>query len=91
MAHPLLGHLLAAADGHHPSVDGGVTFLPGLDNGTSAVVALTGHSYIATDRVPTELGEVDGFGGSLAPATLLALAGGRTIGTHDALLVVRGS
>ncbi|MEV7616857.1 hypothetical protein [Streptomyces sp. NPDC089799] len=92
--HPLLGHLLDAADGRFPEIDGGVTVLPPFDGGLECSFAFTGHAFVAT-RLPAE--EVlaqgpDGFGLAHAPAFLLHLAGpGGWVGVTDASLVARGS
>ena len=93
--HPLLDRLLDAADGRFPAVDGRVTYVPGLPGRTRAVVAFTGHAFVATDASPAALAELsalepDGFGGSLAPGFLLALAAGGRIGVVDATMVGRG-
>lgn len=90
--HPLLHHLLAAARGEFPPADGEVTLLPALEDGSSAVVAFTGHAMLATDASAADLVglPLDGFGGAVAPETLLRLAQGRTIGVHDVTLVARG-
>lgn len=93
-AHPLLALLLAAADGRFPEVDGGVTLLPPLPGGQSAVVSFTGHAVIATARPPGQVRGwgVDGYGAALRPAVLGSLAGpGGDVGTIDATLVRRGT
>ena len=92
MAHRLLQFLLDAAIGRFPAADGGVTVLPTLPNGTAAVVAFTGHAVVATSLTPNQIAglHLDGYGGSIAPAALLALARGATIGTNDVTLVRRG-
>ena len=92
-SHPLLDVLLAAADGRYPPVDGGVTFLPALDRGQRAVVALTGHAFVATPQDPAELAglDLDGFGQVLSPPALTAIAGGGEIGVNDVILVGRGT
>ncbi len=92
MRHPLLGLLSAAASGDFPDADGGVTFVPPLAGGLSAVVSFTGHAVVATSLGPRDLigFELDGFGGALAPATLLLLARGGRVGVIDITLVARG-
>lgn len=92
MAHPLLRALLDAADGRFPPADGGVTALPPLDDGTSAVVSLTAHALVASHLRPGELRDLalDGYGAALAPATLLRLAAGGRIGVIDVTLCARG-
>ena len=93
MRHPLLDHLEQAARGHFPPPDGGVTCLPALRGGATAVVAFTGHAMVATPMSAADLGDLDlgGFGGAMSPATLLGLAGGGTIGEHDVTLVGCGT
>ncbi|MEV8532406.1 hypothetical protein [Streptomyces sp. NPDC051211] len=92
--HPLLDHLLAAADGQYPEIDGGVTVLPPFEGGLECSFAFTGHAYVAT-RLPAE--EVlaqgpDGFGLSMGADFLRHLAGpGGWIGVIDASLVARGA
>jgi pimeloyl-ACP methyl ester carboxylesterase len=92
--HPLLGLLLDAAEGRFPEADGGVTVLPRPPHGPECSVAFTGHAVVATSLPADRVGELgaDGFGGSLAPDFLRALAGpaGR-VGTTDAVLVARGT
>ncbi|MEU6161769.1 alpha/beta hydrolase [Streptomyces sp. NPDC047130] len=92
--HPLLALLLDAAEGRFPDADGAVTVLPRPPFGPECSVALTGHAVVATslpaDRV-LGLGP-DGFGGSLAPDFLRALAGpSGVVGTIDVVLVARGA
>lgn len=90
--HPLLTVLLDAAAGRFPPADGGVTALPGLAGGRSAVLALTGHAFVATDLPTDDLADVplDGFGGAVSPRTLLRLAGGGQIGVVDVTLAAPG-
>ena len=92
-SHPLLDVLLGAADGRYPPVDGGVTILPGLPGGLRAVVALTGHAFIATPQTAEELAdlELDGFGRALDPAALTRIADGRRVGVNDVILVGRAT
>jgi hypothetical protein len=91
--HPLLTHLLSAADGRFPEVDGACTVLPPLRSGLECSVAFTGHAVIATalpDGVVLAR-QPDGFGASLAPDFLRWLAGDHGwIGVNDAILVTRG-
>ncbi|GII33874.1 alpha/beta fold hydrolase [Planotetraspora mira] len=92
--HPLLGYLLDAVDGRFPPVNGGVTVLPGLPGGLECSVAFTGHAVVATTlaAVDVHVHQPDGFGGSLAPDFLRALAGPTGwIGVIDATLVHRGT
>ncbi len=92
--HPLLALLLDAAEGRFPEADGAVTVLPRPPHGPECSVAFTGHAVVATSLPAERVGALgpDGFGGSLAPDFLRALAGpsGR-VGTIDAVLVARGS
>lgn len=91
--HPLLGVLTAAAEGRFPPADGVVeVHRPGPD-GTAAVVELTGHAYVLTERDPGDVRERvgDAFGGAGAPDFLRWLAGpAGWIGSHDVVLVARG-
>ncbi|GLW54840.1 hypothetical protein [Kitasatospora phosalacinea] len=92
--HPLLSHLLAAAEGRFPLADGGVTVLPPLPGGLECSVAFTGHAVIATaqDAEQVAAAGADGFGGSLAPRFLLRLAGpDGWIGVTDATLTARAT
>lgn len=92
--HPLLSHLLAAADGRFPPTDGGCTVLPPLPGGLACSVAFTGHALVATAHPPEAVlaRGADGFGGSLAPDFLRWLAGpAGWIDVIDATLVARGT
>jgi len=92
--HPLHEVLVAAADGRFPDVDGLVDVLTPDDDGHCAVVELTGHSFVLTERAPAEVLalDVDGFGGASRPDVLARLAGpGGWIGSHDVVLVARGT
>jgi hypothetical protein len=89
VSHPLAAVLTAAAAGRFPAPDGGVEVLP-PDDGTHAVVELTGHSYALTDRSLVDLLAlgVDGLGGCTRPDALRWLAGpDGWIGSLDAVLV----
>lgn len=89
-AHPLLPHLLAAARGSFPPVDGVVEVLPACGR-NDVVVAFTGHSFVCTDAPDADGRVGDGFGGSLAPDVLRWLAGPTGwIDSIDALLVADG-
>lgn len=89
-----LGALLraAACDGAFPPADGIVEVLPPDPWGAHAVVEFTGHALVLTDRTPDDplFVGVDAFGGVTQPAFVLALAGGSSIGSHDAVLVRHG-
>ncbi|NLU75749.1 hypothetical protein HCC61_24375 [Streptomyces sp. HNM0575] len=92
--HPLLRLFLDAADGRFPPSDGGVTVLDPLPRGLECSVAFTGHAVIATALPAEEVYALrpDGFGGSLAPDVLRALAGPEgTVGCVDAVLTARGT
>ncbi|MCH6160770.1 hypothetical protein [Streptomyces marispadix] len=92
--HPLLRLLLDAADGRFPPADGGVTVLGPLSGGLECSVAFTGHAVVATALPADDVRALrpDGFGGSLAPDLLRALAGPHgTIGGVDATLTARGT
>ncbi|MEU4877352.1 hypothetical protein [Streptomyces sp. NPDC021608] len=92
--HPLLGRLLDAAAGRFPAADGAVTVLPALPGGLECSVAFTGHAVVATALPAARVAahRPDGFGGSLSPDFLRALAGPQGwIGVVDATLVGRGA
>jgi hypothetical protein len=89
-SHPLAAVLTAAATGQFPPPDGAVEALPPDDDGTHAVVELTGHSYALTDRALFDLLALgaDGFGGCTHPDVLRWLAGpDGWIGSMDVVLV----
>lgn len=90
--HPLLDVFESVARGNHPPADGGVTFLPELQNGNRAIVALTGHAFIATSQSADEFADlhIDGFGAALHPKVVLRVADGGIVGCDDATLVARG-
>lgn len=93
-AHPLLAFFLDAAAGRFPVADGRVTVLPELPGGLACSVAFTGHAVVATALSTVEVHghRPDGFGGSMAPEFLRALAGATgSIGTIDATLVRPGT
>ncbi len=91
--HPLLAHLLNAASGEFPPVDGGFTVYPPLPGGLETILSFTGHACFATridEATLTDLG-ADGFGGALHPRVLMEMAGpGGAIGVIDATLVAFG-
>ncbi|MER6027642.1 alpha/beta fold hydrolase [Streptomyces sp. NPDC001851] len=92
--HPLLEYLLDAAEGRFPPADGAVTVLPALPGGLECSVAFTGHAVVATALPAAQVHAhaPDGFGGSLSPDFLRALAGpGGWIGGVDATLVHLGT
>ncbi|AVV47722.1 hypothetical protein C6376_26530 [Streptomyces sp. P3] len=94
--HPLLAYFLDAADGCFPPADGAVTVLPALPTPPGALeasVAFTGHAVLATALAAPKIHALrpDGFGGSMGPDFLRALAGPTGwIGSVDAVLVRRG-
>ncbi|MFC4494299.1 hypothetical protein ACFPA8_09150 [Streptomyces ovatisporus] len=92
--HPLLRLLLAAADGHFPPADGGVTLLGPLPRGLECSVAFTGHAVIATALPAGVIRRMnpDGHGASLAPDLLRALAGPEgVIDVVDVTLAAHGT
>ncbi|MDX3798986.1 hypothetical protein PV723_09525 [Streptomyces sp. AK04-3B] len=95
--HPLLAYFLDAADGRFPPADGAVTVLPALpvpSGPLEASVAFTGHAVVATALAGPAVHALrpDGFGGSMGPDFLRALAGPTGwIGSVDAVLVRRGA
>ncbi|MDX3580123.1 hypothetical protein [Streptomyces sp. FL07-04A] len=95
--HPLLAYFLDAADGCFPPADGAVTVLPALPAPSGPLetsVAFTGHAVVATALSAPAVHALrpDGFGGSMGPDFLRALAGPTGwIGSIDAVLVRRGS
>jgi len=93
MTHPLLDVMTSAAHGVFPRADGSVSFLPELPHGNRAIVALTGHAYIAAGLSAEHFDDVtvDGFGGALAPAAVLRVADGGVVGVHDVILVAPGT
>lgn len=92
----LLGAFLDAADGRFPPVDGGVTVLPRLPGPgatLSAVVAFTGHAFVATNESPDAVMQAgaDGYGQASSPRVLTLLAGADgDVGVLDATLFTRG-
>ncbi|MGQ4332179.1 hypothetical protein [Streptomyces hayashii] len=92
--HPLSGLLLDAAEGRFPPADGAVTVLPALPGGLECSVAFTGRAVVATALPAAQVAahRPDGFGGSLSPDFLRALAGpGGWIGVIDVTLAGRGA
>ena len=94
-AHPLAGLIRGAAHGVWPAADCGWTLLPAWRPGVSAIVALTGHAYVCTDRrlVRADLDRLgcNGLGGATLPAVVTAVAGpDGWIDCLDVLLVAMG-
>ncbi len=102
-AHPILHALHDAVDGRFPAIDGCVTLLPALPGPTpeaalNAVVAFTGHAFIATgaDHAAVLAAGADGFGMASSPPVLTVLCNSATgepaiCGVTDATLFARGS
>ncbi len=91
--HPLLDHFVDAAAGRFPPVDGGFTRHPPLAGGLEAVVSFTGHAVFATRLDEPSLVDLgaNGFGSSLQPGVLTAMAGpDGLVGMIDVTLVGRG-
>ena len=88
----MLGHFRRAADGEFPAADGGFTMLPPVAGGKSAVVAFTGHAFIATDMALADIDDLplDGFGAAHGPGLLVRLARGGLIDVIDATMFARG-
>jgi len=94
MGHPIGLALHAAAGGCFPPCDGRVDVVPPYQRGLAAVVALTGHAYVATRRPADDVlaAGADGFGGATSPRVALLLAGpDGELDTLDVLLVARGT
>jgi hypothetical protein len=93
MAHPLLEVMTHAAAGAFPPVDGAVSFLPALEDGNRAIVALTGHTYVACGLSADDFDGIplDGFGQALAPAAVLRVADGGVIGVNYVTLTAPGT
>lgn len=92
--HPLAALLVDAAEGRFPPADGLVEVHPPDAAGTHAVVELTGHSVLLTDRSPADVVArgLHGYGGCTHPDALRWLAGpGGEIGSLDAVLVRRAA
>ncbi|HRW00386.1 MAG TPA: N-acetyltransferase [Tetrasphaera sp.] len=93
--HPLAAILRDAAAGRWPADDGGWSHLPGWYAGVGAIVALTGHAFVCSDR-QLDRDRLDalgcnGFGGATLPQVVLAVAGRRGwVDCLDALLVGTG-
>ncbi|MDE9367378.1 N-acetyltransferase [Luteipulveratus sp. YIM 133132] len=85
--------LLATLDGTYPQVDGGWDLVRPWHPQVEAVVALTGHAYVAVrddlvDRLPRE--RLDGYGGAHDPRVLAGLVGDGWVDCLDALLLHPG-
>lgn len=92
--HPLQEALTRCADGVFPPADGMAETVPPDAAGTHAVVEFTAHSFVLTDRSPSDVVArgADGYGGASAPDLLRWLAGADGwIGTQDAVLLATGT
>jgi GNAT superfamily N-acetyltransferase len=92
--HPLYDALVDAAHGRFPPVDGRVEVFTPMVGDHHAVVEFTGHSVVLTDRASSDVMAhgADGFGGASHPDMVRWLAGpAGWIGSHDVVLVARGS
>lgn len=87
------------ADGRYPAPDGGWTRVPRWRPGLDAVLAVTGHAYLALPEPPAgpsddelEALGCNGFGGAHDPRVALAIAGaGGDFGVLDMLMVAHAS
>ena len=86
--------LRLAAAGVFPPVDGGWDRVRPWREGLEAVVALTGHAYLAVgedvDDAALAALRPDGFGGAHHPRVVTALAGGGWVDALDVLLAAGG-
>lgn len=92
--HSLHEALVDAAHGRFPPADGRVEVFTPMAGDHHAVVEFTGHSVVLTDRASSDLlaRGADGFGGASHPDVVHWLAGpGGWIGSHDVVLVARGT
>lgn len=84
-----------AAHGGFPAADGQWTLIPPWRADVGAVVAFTGHAFVALpedDSTALERLGLDGFGGAHAPAVVTELAGpGGWIDTLDVVLVLEAT
>lgn len=90
----LAGVLRLASAGVFPAVDGGWDRVPPWLEGVEAVVALTGHAYLAVgddvDDATLAALRPDGFGGAHHPRVVTALAAGGWVDALDVLLAAGG-
>ena len=94
IVHELHRVLLDAAVGRFLPADGGVDIAAPMAGDHHAAVEFTGHSFVLTDRDHDHVlaRGADGFGGAPHPDLLRWLAGpDGWIGSHDAVLVARGT
>jgi hypothetical protein len=92
--HPLHAALVAAADGQFPPIDGRVAVHSPEPDGLHVVHEFTGHAIVLTTHAAADLVArgADGFGGVTQPDVIRWLAGpDGAVGSHDVLLVARGS
>jgi len=94
--HPLARIIETAAEGRYPVADGGWSRLPTWRSGLQAVIAFTGHAVfcVEDDVSDARIRELsaDGYGGATNAYLMTAIAGaGGWVGSHDALMVARGT
>lgn len=92
--HALHRMLVDAASGTFPPVDGAFDVMAPEPAGDLAVAEFTGHSVVLADvdRAELEALGADGFGGASGSDVIRHLAGPHgAIGSHDAVLVTRGT
>ncbi|MFC3688648.1 N-acetyltransferase [Aquipuribacter hungaricus] len=86
--------LRLAAAGVFPPVDGGWERVPPWRDGVEAVVALTGHAFLAVaddvDDAALAALRPDGLGGAHDPRLVTALAAGGWVDSLDVLLAATG-
>jgi len=94
MAHRLAAVVVDAAHGRFPVADGTVEVVPPYVRGIEAVVAMTGHTVVATDLDHAALtaAGADAHGGASGPSVLQLLAGrDGVVDSVDVLLVAPGT
>jgi hypothetical protein len=85
------------ARGRFPPADGAVEVFPSDDDGTRAVVAMTGHAFVLADVGAADVARVTGgssggFGAALHPRVLSWLAArDGEVGSTDVVLVTAGT
>lgn len=87
--HPIATALVRALGGVFPPTDGIAEVVPPLAGRRQAVLDMTAHAFVATDRPAPEVfaWRPDGFGRCLDPAFLVWLAGeDGPVGNHDLVL-----
>src|SRR4029077_15820846 len=94
VVHALSEALQGAAAGRFPAAARLRAIHPRGYSGAHAVVEFTGHAFVLTTHPATEVVDrgANGFGGAGHPDLLRWVAGpGGAIGSHDAVLVARGT